>query len=275
MTTNVAEQKSRGIPVSDEKEIPVVNAQIVVNADDYGGSHSLNMAILESFNLGTISSTTLMCNMPGFEEAVQLAYDNKITDRIGIHLNMTEYKPLSEKILKLPKFVDKEGQLYKSFKGQILSWQEKVAAYEELQAQIDRFKSKGFSPSHIDTHHHFHFYIDSNKIIRELARKNNIPAIRIRFNYGKMSIQAKMFSKYLNSGAKRDGLAKTKYFCEIRSVDSKLLSYKKPIEVMVHPVYNEENVILNYVNGLVYGDLVKKHLPVRNFITYDFLNKQS
>ena len=84
-----------------------------------------------------------------------------------------------------------------------------------------------------------------------------------------------MFSKYLNSGAKRDGLAKTKYFCEIRNVDPKLLAYDKPIEVMTHPVYNEDKVILNYANGLIYEDLVKKHLPARNFITYDFLNKQN
>ena len=274
MSINVTEQKTDAQLSNEQKESIVLNAKIVVNADDYGASHSLNRAILDSFNLGTISTTTLMCNMPGFEEAVQLAYENKITDRIGIHLNVSENRPLSKKIQTLPKFVNENGLMFKSYKGQFLTKEEKDAVYEELQAQVDRFKSSGFFPSHIDTHHHFHFSIDSNKIVRELAKRNNIKAVRLRFNYCPMPIRARLFSKFLNNGIKSDGLATTDYFCEIRMVDSKLLASNKAVEVMVHPVYNEKNIILNYENGLVYEDLVKKHLPVRDFVTYDFLNKR-
>ena len=248
-----------------------VNAQIVVNADDFGRSKIYNKAILKSFVLETISTTTLMCNMEGFEEAVQMIYENKLMDRIGIHLNVTDGKPLSEKLKKLPKFVNNNGQMYKSFKGQFLNKAEQEAVYEELQAQIDKLKGQGISPSHIDTHHHFHFYIDSNKIVRELARRNKISAVRLRFNYGRMSILKKLFAIYLNRGIKLDGLAKTDYFCEIRKVDAKLLALKRPIEVMVHPVLNEQNVILNYENGKIYEELVNKYLPVRNFVTYNYL----
>jgi hypothetical protein len=44
---------------------------------------------------------------------------------------------------------------------------------------------------------------------------------------------------------------------------------------MVHPVLGENDVIVNYVNGKNLEILVNKHLPKRDFITYDFLNKRN
>jgi predicted glycoside hydrolase/deacetylase ChbG (UPF0249 family) len=252
----------------------VVNAEIVVNADDFGYSSLLNHSILKSFELNLHSTTTLMCNMPGFDEACDLAFENKIIDRIGIHLNMTEGKPLTEKIKKIKKFVNENGELFKSFKGYFFSSEEKNIIYEELQAQIDRFKSKRISPTHIDTHHHFHFDIGAGFIIKELAIKNKIPAVRLRFNWGKLSIQRRIYSQIVNGNLIFSGLAKTSRFCEIRTVDKKLLMLYKPIEVMVHPIIGENNTIVNYVNGENLEELVKIHLPKRNFITYDYLNRQ-
>ena len=271
---NSTPKKSEINNMQSNKDIEV-NARIVVNADDFGYSSSLNHAILKSFNMNLHSTTTLMCNMPGFEEACELAFENKITDRIGIHLNMTEGKPLTEKIKKFKKFVNDNGELFKSFKGQYFSRDEKNLIYNELQAQVDRFKSKHFSPTHADTHHHFHFYIGSSSIVKELALKNNIPAVRLRFNWGGLTIQRRIYSKIVNSRLAWAGLAKTSRFCEIRLVDKELLSLKEPVEVMVHPVFGEGNKIVNYVNGKDLEELVNMHLPKRNFITYDLLNKEN
>lgn len=38
-------------------------------------NHSVNMAIVEAFHKGYITNTTIMVNMPGFDEAVQLSKD--------------------------------------------------------------------------------------------------------------------------------------------------------------------------------------------------------
>jgi hypothetical protein len=253
----------------------IVNAKIVVNADDFGYSSLLNHSILKSFEMNLHSTTTLMCNMPGFEEACELAFENKITDRVGIHLNMTEGKPLTEKIKKYKKFVNDKGELYKSFKGYLYSREEKEIIYEELQAQVNKFKSKHFLPTHIDSHHHFHLDIGASLIIKEIALKNKIPAVRISFTWGKYSLKKRIHSKLVNISLALSGLAKTSRFCEIKTVDKKLLSLNKPIEVMVHPVLGEKDEIVNYVNGENLERLVEKHLPKRNFITYDFLNKQN
>jgi predicted glycoside hydrolase/deacetylase ChbG (UPF0249 family) len=273
-----------GVEEHDSKEIQlnkvymtenfIANAKIVVNADDFGYSSSLNHSILKSFDMNLNSTTTLMCNMPGFEEACDLAFQYKLTDRIGIHLNMTEGKPLTEKIKKYKKYVNDKGELYKSFKGYLYSREEKEIIYEELQAQVNKFKSKHFSPTHIDSHHHFHLDIGASLIIKEIAIKNQIPAVRISFNWGRLSFQKRIHSKLVNVSLALSGLAKTSRFCEIKTVDRKLLMLNKPIEVMVHPVFGDNGEIVNYVEGENLERLVNKQLPARNFITYDYLNKQ-
>ncbi len=267
--------KDMHIKKNDINDDFIVNAKIVVNADDFGYSSALNHSILKSFEMNLNSTTTLMCNMPGFEEACDLAFENRITERIGIHLNMTEGKPLTEKIKKFKKFVNNDGLLYKSFKGYFFSKEEKEVIYEEFQAQVNRFKSKHFSPTHVDSHHHFHLDIGASLIAKEIALDNKIPAVRLAFSWGKHSFQKRIHSKIVNTNFAISGLAKTSRFCEIKTVDKKLLALNKAIEVMVHPVFGENNEILNYINGDNLEELVNKHLHKRNFITYDFLNKKN
>ena len=71
--------------------------KLIINADDFGLNTSVNHAIIESFEKGLINSTTLMANMPGFEEAIELAHKNNIIDKIGIHLCLTEGEPITKK----------------------------------------------------------------------------------------------------------------------------------------------------------------------------------
>ena len=43
---------------------------VIVNAYDFGQSAVVNRVIMACFRQGLISSTTIMANMPGFDEAV-------------------------------------------------------------------------------------------------------------------------------------------------------------------------------------------------------------
>jgi predicted glycoside hydrolase/deacetylase ChbG (UPF0249 family) len=246
---------------------------IVVNADDFGMSSGVNNAILKSFDMGWISTTTIMCNMPGFEEACEFAREKKLIDRIGIHLNLTEGFPLSEKIKKLKKFCDQDGRMYKSFKGHLFNSSEREAVYEELEMQLKRLNSFGISPTHADSHHHSHHFIGTQTIVIKLSRANQIPAIRLRFNFGNLSPQRKLYSKFYNVRLELAGLAKTKYFCEIRSVTETLLGKNKPIEVMVHPYPGDDGELVNYHAGKPFQSLIEKYLPKVEFITYNYLNK--
>lgn len=250
------------------------NFKIVVNADDFGMSNAVNQAILKSFNNSWISTTTIMCNMPGFEEACEIAHSEKILDCIGIHFNITEGKPLTEKIRKLKKFCNNYGEMYKSFKGQTFNYVEKEAVYIELEAQVNKLIKNHINPTHADSHRHSHHFIGTQSLFIALAKKNSIPAVRVRFNWGNLSLQRRIYSKLYNWRLELSNLAKTKYFCEIRNVDKKLLMKKKPIEVMVHPSPGENGRILNYKDGNDLEETLNRYLPVRNFITYDYLVRE-
>ena len=45
---------------------------LIINADDFGKNQNVNKAITECFNKGLINQTTVMVNMPGIYEAVEL-----------------------------------------------------------------------------------------------------------------------------------------------------------------------------------------------------------
>jgi predicted glycoside hydrolase/deacetylase ChbG (UPF0249 family) len=254
-------------------------AKVIVNADDFGEDENTNRAILRSFNLGLISTTTLLCNRPGFKEACELVQQNNLTDRIGIHLNLTQGQPLTESIKKYPKFYSND-EMYHSFKGHLLNDEESRIVYQEFQAQLDRCKREGINPTHIDSHHGMHDYWGIGKVVIELALRNKISAIRLVVNWGKISkkgkafsnrlynLRGKVYSKLYNYRISISGLAKTKYFCEIINVTPELLSRDVFVEVMTHPWLNDANIIIDRVIGDNLIELKKKHLPIAHFITF-------
>ena len=71
---------------------------VIVNADDFGISSGVNRAIVEAFKRGLISSTTIMTNAEVFEEAVDLIFSENLHGQVGVHLNLTHGKPLTERM---------------------------------------------------------------------------------------------------------------------------------------------------------------------------------
>src|SRR5258708_1899979 len=85
--------------------------KIIVHADDFGMSAEVNRAIVEAFENNVISSTTLMTNMPGFDEACELAHRHRLLGKIGLHLNLTSGYPFSSPIRQSPRFCDNVGRI--------------------------------------------------------------------------------------------------------------------------------------------------------------------
>ena len=69
---------------------------MIINADDFGYSQSVNKAIVDCFKQNRINRTTIMVNMPFTDEAVMLAKENSFFDCVGLHINLTEGKALSK-----------------------------------------------------------------------------------------------------------------------------------------------------------------------------------
>ena len=75
---------------------------MVIVADDFGLDAPTTAGILRSFDEGLISATSLLANMPGFDEAVAAAHDRRLTGAVGVHLNLTEGTSLTAPIRRSP-----------------------------------------------------------------------------------------------------------------------------------------------------------------------------
>lgn len=50
--------------------------RVIINADDFGLTDSVNGAIIDLFRAGRLTSATLMVNMPGTRRAVEQFLEN-------------------------------------------------------------------------------------------------------------------------------------------------------------------------------------------------------
>ena len=66
---------------------------LIINADDFGLSSGVNTAIVACYQAGSLSSTTLMVNMPATEDAIALAKEYPGLG-VGLHFNLSSGKPL-------------------------------------------------------------------------------------------------------------------------------------------------------------------------------------
>ena len=228
--------------------------KIIINADDYGYSLSVNRAILQSFQRALINSTSLMANMAGFEDAVDLVHTHSLLrGKVGIHLNLTEGYSLSADIRRCPRFCDEGGRfIYRRERPLfLLKREERKAVYTELKMQLDRVLESGVEPIHLDSHHHVHTEWAIARIVRRLGREYGIRRIRLTRNMGRSggytrSIYKTIFNLW-HLGRHR-GLSTTDYFGDIEDM---YFSQKarprsgKFFEIMVHPLFNERGELVD------------------------------
>lgn len=143
--------------------------RLIVNADDFGYTRSVNQGIVRAFRDGIVRSTTLMANGRAFDDAVELAKANPQLG-VGCHLVLvggTSVAPTS----KIPSLADAEGNLpatlavllKKLFVGAVKP--DEIAC--ELRAQVSKTLDAGIQPTHFDTHKHTHAH---PKVMEQVAR---------------------------------------------------------------------------------------------------------
>ena len=240
---------------------------IIINADDLGKSSEINEAILIAFQREWISNASLIVNMPGFNQACNLIKEYKLTDKIGVHLNITEGLPISEPIKKCRRFCTKDGTFTgKHLRLFHLDREEAQALDIEFQAQIQACIAAGIFPVQIDSHHHYHTEWALSKIVINLALRNRIPAVRLSRNCGTQISLVKRAYKYLyNARLSYWGLAKTRYFGNLPDIQSLLpaTNLRGVLELMVHPVLANDGRIIDNPHGMDLKELVDSLGPCK------------
>ena len=154
--------------------------QLIVNADDFGLTESVNRGILDAHRDGIVTSATLMANGIAFESAAA-ASKRFYRLGIGVHLNLTEGTPVAD-APRIRTLVDRGGRLHMTparLWAGIATGRVSLAHIEfELRAQIKKVIRTGVRPTHFDGHKHIHVLPDVSEIVIQLAREFGVPAVR-------------------------------------------------------------------------------------------------
>jgi hopanoid biosynthesis associated protein HpnK len=132
--------------------------QLIVNADDYGISESVNAGVLEAYDRGILTSCSLMVAEPAAEAAVRAARERPGL-AVGLHLVVVCGRAVLPRAA-VPRLVDVEGRFSESPVLAGLRYTFDRAARQqlerELRAQFERFRDLGLPLSHVDGHLHMH-----------------------------------------------------------------------------------------------------------------------
>ena len=170
--------------------------RLIVNADDFGLARSVSTGIIDVYQAGQLSSTTLMVNMPGTEEAVDLAERHPGLG-VGLHFNLTEGCPLTD----ARSLVDADGAfllrgelIRRSIRGRV----EPSEITRELTAQLDRFVSLGLTPTHLDSHQHVHMVPTVFRAMAPVLRER-VRALRVVLSAGQQTSQPQLATMTVNA----------------------------------------------------------------------------
>jgi len=231
---------------------------IIVNADDFGQSSIVNRAIVACFDRGLISSATIMANMPGFDEACGMAISSQLTDRIGVHLNLTDGLPLLPELRGNPALCDASGR-FRRFRSRLLSKSDRDMIAAEVGAQIQRCRDAGLPLTHADSHQHVHNEPMVFLAIQPVLKQLGIQHLRISRNMDSLPIAStkRIAKSCFNRWIALHGLRGTDYFGTVENFEHFRSSDRlatASVEILTHPSLDQAGNLIDHLDDLPLAD---------------------
>jgi predicted glycoside hydrolase/deacetylase ChbG (UPF0249 family) len=142
---------------------------LIVNADDFGLCRGVNRGIIECFERGIVTSTSLIVRPPAAGEAAAYARNHPQIS-VGLHLDLGEW-------------ISRDGEWQPLY--QVVDIHDAAAVQKEIAWQLAEFRRLvGRDPTHLDSHQHAHSKEPVRSAALALARslgvvlRGNHPAIR-------------------------------------------------------------------------------------------------
>jgi hopanoid biosynthesis associated protein HpnK len=143
--------------------------RLIVNADDFGRSRSINEAVIRAHQEGILTSASLMMNEPDCAEAVELARQNPKLG-VGLHLTLLfghSALPPSQ----VPGLVNARGEFSEkpatSGLRYFVNRELHAQLRKEVHEQFKRFKETGLELDHLNGHLHMHMHPVVFRILME------------------------------------------------------------------------------------------------------------
>jgi hopanoid biosynthesis associated protein HpnK len=155
--------------------------RLIVNADDFGLSASVNQAVIRAHRDGILTTASLMVNEPGCAEAVKLAKENPKLG-VGLHLTLLFGRSaLSPE--KIPGLVNSRGEFIGNSVQVGMKYFFKRSLREQLRAEIhaqfEKFRAAGLPLDHVNGHLHLHLHPVIFKILMEDSEALGIRHLRL------------------------------------------------------------------------------------------------
>ncbi|MDP9267964.1 MAG: polysaccharide deacetylase family protein [Acidobacteriota bacterium] len=150
-----APHAASGPSVQERLGYPANSRLLIIHADDFGMSHSVNRATFEALENGWVTSASIMVPCPWFPEVVQWAKRHPDAD-LGIHMVLnsewTPYRwgPLSPTST-VPTLLDQHGY-FPLLESDVPPKADLAQVEVEIRAQIEKARAEGIKLSHLDTH---------------------------------------------------------------------------------------------------------------------------
>lgn len=158
------------------------NKKFILNADDFGMSNAFNMAVVDGYNNGLLTSASICANGSAFNSAVNEIIPECPNLSIGVHLNIIEGSTL-QGFTKTSMLTDLEGTFNNGFlkmmflsKNQIFMEQVEL----EFRSQIEKVMSHT-KVDHLDSHVHVHAIPKIFELTCKLAKEYGINQVRTQF----------------------------------------------------------------------------------------------
>jgi chitin disaccharide deacetylase len=165
--------------------------RLIVNADDFGRSHSINQAIVRAHKEGILTSASLMVNEPAFTDAVDLAKTNPALG-VGLHLTLLcGHSALPPH--QIPGLVNSNSEFTNSPSGAGFryffhsSLREQLRA--EIHAQFQKFRDSGLPLDHVNGHLHLHLHPTVFSILMQDAAQLGIERLRLTFDPFRLNLK--------------------------------------------------------------------------------------
>jgi chitin disaccharide deacetylase len=160
---------------------PSPSRRLIVNADDFGLSHSVNHAVVRAHLEGILTSASLMVNEPGFDEAIKLAKENPRLS-VGLHLTLL-YGHSTLPRERIPGLVNSRREFSNSPVSAGIKYffddDLREQLHAEIHAQFEKFRATGLPLDHVNGHLHLHLHPAVFKILMEDAEKLGIRHFRL------------------------------------------------------------------------------------------------
>jgi len=154
--------------------------QLIVAADDFGITKSVNEGIVRSREEGIVTSLNFLPTGEAFDDALRLAKSIGLNEA-GAHLALTETISVTE-ASKIPSLVDTDGRFYKGHIQFLLKFISGAIdldeVYVEWRSQLQKVNAAGIIITNLSSHEHIHMLPELLDIIIKLAKEYDVPAIR-------------------------------------------------------------------------------------------------